>query len=349
MSGGIDSSMSAWYLLQQGFEVIGITFNTVSPLESPESTRFISEAKTLAAKLKIEHHVVDVYDEFKHEVIDYFVDEYLQGRTPNPCIRCNETIKWKLLLEESERLQCDKIATGHYVNVLKKDGFFHIQKGIDPIKDQSYFLWNLPQQTLSKCIFPLGRLTKQQVKDKAEELGFKTMAGKKESMGVCFLHGRDYRDFINELKPQLKKQLAHGEIFNSNKELIGTHDGFPYYTIGQKRGLNLQKNHGECVAKIDATNNRLFTAPKNTLFSDLLILENFIINNPVYLNQPQQVDLRIRGLDCVPPTPGTIKLIDKQIHIQFNEPVWALTPGQSVVFYQDDIVVGGGIVDEIEI
>ncbi|MGQ1783941.1 tRNA 2-thiouridine(34) synthase MnmA [Saccharicrinis sp. GN24d3] len=348
MSGGVDSSMSAWYLQEQGYEVVGITFNTVSPLASPGSRQFILEAKALAAGLHIEHHLIDVYDAFKKEVIDYFVDEYLRGRTPNPCIRCNETIKWKLLLEESERLKCDKISTGHYVNVVKKDGYFHILKGLDPAKDQSYFLWNLPQQTLSKCIFPLGSLHKKLIKEKAKELGFKSMANKKESMGVCFLHGQNYRSFIDEIKPDLRENLDNGEVLNGNGDKIGTHEGFPYYTIGQKRGLNLLKNHGECVAQIDAENNKLITAPKNSLFSDHLIISDYLTNNPYFLNRTQKVDVRIRGLDCVPPTPGTVELIDNQLHIHFNEPVWALTPGQSIVIYQDNIVVGGGIVDDIQ-
>ncbi len=348
MSGGVDSSMAAWYLLQQGYEVVGITFNTVSPLSSPESQQFILEARQLAQKLNFKHHTIDVYDAFKKEVIDYFVDEYLHGRTPNPCIRCNETIKWKLLFEEAERLKCDKISTGHYVNVIKNDGFFHIQKGKDPAKDQSYFLWNLPQHTLAKCIFPLGKLTKTEVKSKANELNFDTLKNKKESMGVCFLHGQDYRDFINEYKPNLKEKLGKGNIMNNQGEIIGTHDGFPYYTIGQKRGLNLQKNQGEYVASIDYKNNRLITAPKKTLLSSHLIIDYYMTYNPSFLNESQQVDLRIRGLDAVSPTPGTIEVINEKLHIYFSEPVWALTPGQSIVFYQNDVIMGGGIVDSVK-
>lgn len=347
MSGGIDSSMAAWYLLQQGYEVVGITFNTVSPLSSSASLHFIQEAKDLAQKLNFEHHVMDVYDDFKRDVIDYFVSEYLKGRTPNPCIRCNETIKWKLLFEESERLNCNKIATGHYVRLIKQDGFYHIKKGSDSIKDQSYFLWNLPQGILQKCLFPLGSFSKKKVKDQAKELGFKTIADKKESMGVCFLQGGDYRDFIYELKPELKDKLANGEVYSHQGEKIGTHNGFPLYTIGQKRGLNLEKNHGECVAAIDATNNRLFTAPKNTLFARDLIINHFLTCNPSFLEHSQKVDIRIRGLDYIPPTPGTIQIINKQLLINFDEPVWALTPGQSIVFYQQEVIVGGGIVDEI--
>ncbi|MCW3804815.1 tRNA 2-thiouridine(34) synthase MnmA [Plebeiibacterium marinum] len=347
MSGGIDSSMSAWYLLQKGYEVVGITFNTVSPLSSPESSHFISEAKNLACKLQFDHHVMDVYDDFKKEVIDYFVAEYLKGRTPNPCIRCNETIKWKLLYEEAQKLQCDYIATGHYVRLIKKDGIAYIQKGVDPLKDQSYFLWNLPQRILNKCIFPLGELLKSKIKIQADELGFKSITEKKESMGVCFLHGSDYRDFINEIKPGIKSKLANGNIINQEGEIIGSHEGFPYYTIGQKRGLALKKNHGECVAKIDAENNILITAPKNTLFSTHLKVSEFLSCNPNFLQQVQNVNIRIRGLDYTTPTPGSIELIADKLHINFNKPVWALTPGQSIVFYQDDMVVGGAIVDDM--
>ncbi len=349
MSGGVDSSMSAWYLLQQGYKVIGVTFNTVSPISSNKSLQFITEAKDMALKLGIEHHIIDVYDKFKTEVVDYFVNEYLTGRTPNPCIRCNETIKWKLLFELSQELGCSKIATGHYVTVVNSNGYYHIKKGIDPNKDQSYFLWNLSQDILEKCIFPLGELLKKQVKEKALELGYDKVSYKKESMGVCFLNGKDYRDFINELKPHLKKDLAQGNIFNENGEKIGTHDGFPYYTIGQKRGLNLTKNHGECVAQIDAKNNRLITARKDELYSSHLVIKNFLIFNPNYLNQSRKVKIRIRGLDAVPPTDGELFIVNNKLHVNFSEPVWALTPGQSIVFYEMDMVVGGGIVDQIQL
>lgn len=234
------------------------------------------------------------------------------------------------------------------MNITEKEGFYHIQKGKDPSKDQSYFLWNLPQSILSRCIFPLGSFLKSEVKDKAAKLGFQSIVKKRESMGVCFLQGQDYRSYINDMRPELKNKLKNGEVWNSTGNKIGTHDGFPYYTIGQKRGINLQADHGEYVAKIDAANNRLITAPKNTLFTKHLMIHTYLTSNPSFLQGPQQVDLRIRGLDAVPPTPGTIELIDKELHIHFSNPVWALTPGQSIVFYQDNIVVGGGIVDNME-
>ncbi len=348
MSGGVDSSMSTWYLQQMNYEVIGITFNTISPISSDNSHQYIKEAKELADKLNIKHHVIDVYDDFKSSVIDYFVDEYLNGRTPNPCIRCNETIKWKLLYEESIKLQCDKIATGHYVRLFQKDNISYIQKGIDPIKDQSYFLWNLPQHILNKCVFPLGNFHKYDVKEKARSLGFNHMAGKKESMGVCFLQGENYRTFIGRLRPEINKQLANGIIKNLNGDVIGEHEGFPLYTIGQKRGLTLNKNHGECVAEIDPENNILITAPKETLYSDSLKIKNYILCNPLPENESMKVDIRIRGLDAVPPTPGVINIKDEALIVLFDTPVWALTPGQSIVLYVNDIVIGGGIVDEYE-
>ncbi len=348
MSGGVDSSMSAWYLQQMDYEVVGITFNTLSPLSSEKSHGYIQEAKDLAQRLSIEHHVMDVYNDFRTSVIDYFVDEYLNGRTPNPCIRCNETIKWKLLYEESERLNCDKIATGHYVRLHHENNISYIQKGVDPVKDQSYFLWNLPQHVLNKCVFPLGNFLKSEVKDKARDLGFNHMAGKKESMGICFLQGENYRDFITRLKPEINQQLAEGIVKNQQGETIGKHDGFPLYTIGQKRGLYLDKNHGEYVSKIDAQNNILVTAPKSTLYSDTLSIHNFVLCDSNNQGEELLVDIRIRGLDAVPPTPGKIIISDKELKVSFDTPVWALTPGQSIVFYTNDIVIGGGIVDHFE-
>ncbi len=347
MSGGVDSSMCAWYLQQQDYEVVGITFNTLSPLSSDESKGFINEAKQLAQKLEFEHHTIDVYDDFKREIIDYFVDEYASGRTPNPCVRCNVTIKWKLLLEYSKKLNCEKIATGHYVNVVQEDGLYYIQKGLDSSKDQSYFLWNLNQEILERCVFPLGSFLKKDVKEKAHSIGFKSLSSKKESMGVCFLQGTDYRDFIRKHNPQSSGNTP-GSIVNNNGEIVGAHDGVANYTIGQKRGLQLTKNHGEYVAQIDAVKNTLLTAPKNHLFSDHLTIEDFMMVDDQLLTEEQQVDIRIRGLDAVPPTPGTIGLRDGLLHVQFSEPVWAITPGQSIVFYKKNLVIGGGFANQVE-
>ncbi len=347
MSGGVDSSMCAWYLLQMNYEVVGITFNTLSPLSSEDSKSFIHEAKELANNLNFEHHTIDVYEDFKHNIIDYFVDEYAAGRTPNPCIRCNVTIKWKLLLEYAEKLKCDKISTGHYVNVEKRDNFYYIRKGLDSSKDQSYFLWNLNQETLKRCLFPLGNYVKKEVKEKAHSLGFKSISTKKESMGVCFLHGTDYREFIREYNPHSPGNKP-GIIKNSDGETIGNHEGVAHYTIGQKRGLHLAKNHGEYVAQIEAESNTLITSPKNHLFSDKLIIEDFMMVDPTFLDEVQNVDIRIRGLDALPPTPGTILLIDEKLHIAFSKPVWALTPGQSIVFYREDLVVGGGFANQVD-
>ncbi len=348
MSGGVDSSMTAWYLLQQGFEVIGVTFNIVSPLSSDTSKDFIVEAKTLAEKLHFHHYVFDAYEEFQRSVVKYFTDEYLAGRTPSPCIHCNNTIKWKFLYEEAERLGCDYISTGHYVRLIKRNEDYHIQKGIDPLKDQSYFLWNLPQYILKKCIFPLGSKMKKDVKQKALELGFRNISHKKESMGVCFLQGQNYRDFLLATNMKSHKNMTKGIVKNSSGETIGTHEGVALYTIGQKRGLQLSKNQGEYVATLDGKNNIITTAMKEELHSSSLKINDYSFANPNYLNSPKEVDIRIRGYDCVPPTPGTIKLLDQQLVVHFSNPVWAITPGQSIVFYEySDIVVGGGIVDEV--
>ncbi len=348
MSGGVDSSMTAWFLLQQGFEVIGVTFNIVSPLSSISSKDFIIEAKSLADKLHFHHYVFDAYEDFQNSVVKYFTDEYLAGRTPSPCIHCNNTIKWKFLYEEAKRLGCDYISTGHYVRLTNKNNIYHIQKGIDPLKDQSYFLWNLPQHILQKCIFPLGSKNKKEVKQKALELGYKNISHKKESMGVCFLQGQNYRDFLLSTDNKSHKNMSEGVVKNRLGETIGTHDGIALYTIGQKRGLQLNKNQGEYVATLDAQNNIITTSPKKELHSSSLKINDYSFANPNYLDFPKEVDIRIRGYDCVPPTPGTIEIINQQLVVHFNTPVWAITPGQSVVFYEDsDIVVGGGIVDEV--
>ncbi|MCU4166568.1 tRNA 2-thiouridine(34) synthase MnmA [Carboxylicivirga caseinilyticus] len=338
MSGGMDSSMSAVLLLRQGYEVIGATLQTHTEADDKN----ILDAQKLAQSLNIEHHLIDCRDDFKKEVIHYFADEYLNGRTPNPCVYCNQTIKWKYLLELATKLNCDYIATGHYVRVIQENNHFYIQKGIDSNKDQSYFLWNLSQEVLSKAIFPLGQLKKSEVRDLASELGYQNIADKKESMGVCFLAGTDYREYLKKLLKEDHPSFQPGPVLDLNNKTLGHHDGFPFYTIGQRRGIEGVAN-GKCVVKIDPVKKALIAGSRDDLYTNNLVLKEYSLTPNSTLWQDREVFIRVRGYDSVPGYQGTIAFCNEGLDVQFNENVWAVTPGQSIVFYQDDKLIGGGI------
>lgn len=341
MSGGMDSSMAAVLLKQQGYEVIGATLLTYADEDLPG----IQEARQLAANLKIEHHTIDCKAAFEKEVIAYFVEDYLNGRTPNPCIRCNETIKWKYLLEKADQLECEHIATGHYVQRCTEGETHYIVKGVDPAKDQSYFLWNLSQDVLRRALFPLGQLHKQEVRELARSLGYHHFADKKESMGVCFLSGTNYKDFLTTILPDDHTALQPGEVLNEQKQIIACHEGFPFYTLGQKKGID-QLPKGHCVVAIEPKHNRLHTAHRDTLYDTEVTCEHYQLTPDTLQWQNRRVFIRIRGIDSVPGYNGTVAIIDDTLHVNFDTPVWGLMPGQSIVVYQDNKVIGGGIVPD---
>ncbi|MCU4156238.1 tRNA 2-thiouridine(34) synthase MnmA [Carboxylicivirga sp. A043] len=339
MSGGMDSSMSAVLLQQQGYEVIGATLQTHT--DATDSS--IIAAQKLAKERNIAHHLIDCRKEFEETVIQYFTDEYLNGRTPNPCIKCNETIKWKLLLELAQKLDCEFIATGHYVQKACVNGQYFIKKGEDPNKDQSYFLWNLSQKVISKALFPLGALHKEEVRQLARQLGYGEIADKKESMGVCFLAGTDYRHYLTNLLSEDHPAFSPGEVIDEQKNVLGHHDGFPFYTIGQRRGIEGVAK-GKCVIAIKPETKQLIAGEKDSLNTKSLTLKDFSICKDEYLWKNKKLFIRIRGLDSVPGYWGHINIINHQLHIDFDEKVWAITPGQSIVIYTNDMIIAGGIV-----
>ena len=340
MSGGIDSSAAALILQEQGYEVAGMTLLTYkSEAESP----WVQDARELASTLGIEHHVIDSRKEFKRDVIDYFVNSYLKGETPNPCIRCNEVIKWKFLFDISGQLGCDHISTGHYVQKAEKNGLFYIRKGVDPAKDQSYYLWNIGQDVLKKALFPLGAFTKEDIRKFSEKHVFFKRKKKKESMGVCFLQNNNYRDYLKTVLPANHPALQKGDIVDAENNIIGKHNGFPFYTIGQKRHIeNIPP--GYCVTKINAEKNRLVVGKRDELLTTAVTIKTFRITPDTSLWQDKKVFIRIRGVDKVPGYFGHLTTDGNSMTVTFDEPVWALTPGQSLVFYHDDWVIGGGIV-----
>ena len=232
MSGGTDSSVAAILLLEQGYEVIGITFRFWEDGDNKQ----LNDAVLLANQLGIEHIIFDARKIFKETVVGYFVDEYLSGRTPFPCVKCNNELKWKLILEEADRLGCEKVAMGHYTRILHENNHYFISEGVDPDKDQSFFLWGLTQEQLVRIIFPLGGFYKTEVRKMAADRGFKSVSEKKDSLGACFCSG-DYRPFLKSQLKEPEKLIYPGNYIDEAGKVLGQHQGFPLYTVGQRRGL----------------------------------------------------------------------------------------------------------------
>lgn len=351
MSGGVDSSVAAAILLERGYEVIGATiapFDTGAE-ENPEvaaarKKTSIDDAAEVCSKLGIRHLVFDFSDIFRREVIDYFVSEYLNGRTPNPCVHCNPIIKWGLLLEKADSLDAAFIATGHYANVIFDDaeGRYFIRKGADNKKDQSYFLWKLTQKQLKRTIFPLGGMTKDETREKAKEIGL-SIHQKADSQEVCFIPDDDYRNFLRKILPDIDEKIGKGRIIFEGKE-AGTHSGFPFYTIGQRKGLRITHKCPLYVEKIIAEENIVEVKEGKHLFKEELTAFN--VNFQKYNTFPQEKKFtaKIRYKDKG--TPVFVKYMDNgRIEVKFVNPARAITPGQSIVIYDGDDIAAGGIID----
>ncbi len=338
MSGGTDSSMAAIYLQEQGFDVHGITFLMFLD-EIGEQPAFISEAKSLAVKLGIHHYICDVRDAFHQTVIAHFVDEYKNGRTPNPCIYCNENFKWKLLAEKADELGIVKIATGHYAQIVNYNGQKCIAKGEDVAKDQSYFLYRLPQQILERAVFPLGKLTKKAIKDDAEQRGLLKLASKKESMGICFLKNQGIASLLSKYIPTPEL----GDVVDVHGTVLGSHSGYYKFTVGQKKGLEGIIPLDCCVTAINSESNKLIVGATEKLMVSTVLLTDCIIHDQHGLGK-NILNIRVRGIDSVPFHLGSVTIRDNNsLLIKFEQPVWNITPGQSVVIYDDNRILAGGI------
>lgn len=354
MSGGVDSSVAAALLVEQGYNVIGVTMKTynfdevggnVGNETSCCGLDAINDARMVAVKLGIPHYVVDFTEQFGREVIDDFVDEYLKGRTPNPCVICNQKIKWGELIKKAEALGASYIATGHYARVDYDDSSrrYRILRALSNTKDQSYALWGLSQEALSKTMFPLGELTKPEVRDLAAKYGLKT-ATKRESYEICFVADDDYRRFLQERIPNLSTRLGDGDIVFDGK-VVGTHKGFPFYTIGQRTGIG---SYGEkvYVTEIDSTTNTIQIGRHNDLMQRGLIANNVNLVSFAEIPDGFLVRAKVRYKDDA--TPATVfRNDDGTLRVVFDEPKRAITPGQSVVMYDEERLVGGGVIDKI--
>lgn len=340
MSGGIDSSVAAMLLLEQGYELVGVTFRTFDSIRESClakekgccSVESIMEAKHLAEQLGFEHHILDFRSIFREHVISNFTSEYMHGRTPNPCVLCNSHIKWGELLRAADEYGCERIATGHYARIRKENNRFYLRRAADQKKDQTYFLWMLTEENLSRTIFPLGDLTKDQVRELARTHGFEKLSQKRESQEICFVPDNDYRRFLQEQGCVIEA----GDYINREGQVLGRHEGFPCYTIGQRKGLGIALGSPMFVTDIDAETNCVTLGSHDELYTrEVLIRDGFWRGRS---DEPVLAQIRYRSL------PTQANYIPSEQKLIFDEPVWAVTPGQSAVIYQDDCLVGGGFI-----
>lgn len=337
MSGGVDSFVTALLLQQRGYEVIGVTLELWGKNE-------LTGVQEICRGLRIPLISRNGEELFRRVVVSSFVDGYLSGYTPSPCWICNSYVKWELLAGIATELDAPFIATGHYVRIVRKDERYYIRKGVDVCKDQSYFLWGVSQDILARAITPLGDYTKAEVKAWALARGYEEMARKKESMGICFLRGMDYRDFIRQYAGE-KAEQKPGGIFDRAGRLVGEHSGLLNYTVGQKRGIPVADGQVLYVAAMNPEENRIVVDRKTGLQSmTLVVREVNAVCRPDLL--AADVKVKIRGLGLNPE--GCVRVEElrgNRVHVSFSDPAWAVAPGQPVAFYRGDLLVGGGIAE----
>lgn len=335
MSGGTDSSVSAMLLRDAGYEVVGVTFRFY---ETGGNRDDLNDAVSLASQLGIRHIVYDARELFSETVIRYFTDEYMNGRTPVPCVLCNNRLKWMLLCRIADENGIGHISSGHYANIDFFDGHYYIACGSDPDKDQSFFLWGLKQEVLKRIIFPLGSHTKQQVRAFAAEKGFEKVSRKKDSIGVCFCPG-DYRSFLRNRVPE--GRIIPGFFEDENGKIIGRHQGYPFYTVGQRRGLGINLQKPVFVKEIRPETNRIILADLKSSEKTKMILKEYHLINPDDFIDPVICKIRYRKQATL----ARVENIGEEyLNVTFLDPVTSVAPGQSAVFYRDNRVLGGGII-----
>jgi len=349
MSGGVDSSVAACLLKEQGYDVIGVTMQ-IWQEEEPEQVEenggccglsAVDDARRVAWSLDIPYYVMNFRKEFKECVMDYFVDEYLHGHTPNPCIACNRYVKWEALLARSMEIGADYIATGHYARVMQlPNGRYTIQNSVTAAKDQTYALYNLTQEQLSRTLMPVGAYTKDEIRQIAESHGLE-VAKKKDSMEICFIPDNDYAGFIER---NVEDVPGPGNFVDMDGNVIGRHKGITHYTVGQRKGLNLAMGRPVFVTEIRPETNEVVIGDNEDVFSDHLICGNvnWMAVDGLH-GEEKTVMAKIRyshkGAPCV-----IRELEDGRVECRFETPQRAITPGQAVVFYENDYVFGGGTI-----
>lgn len=350
MSGGIDSTVTALMLHNQGYEVVGITMKTWDYAASGGGKKetgccnldSFNDARQAAVDHGFPHYILDIREEFGDHVINNFVEEYMAGRTPNPCVLCNTHIKWSALLKRANALNCDFIATGHYVKVREENSRFVLSKAKDLTKDQSYVLWGLGQDCLSRSIYPLGDYLKTEVRQLAFDMGYTELSKKAESYEICFVPDNDYRGFLKRRIPTLEEEVDGGNFVMTDGKVVGKHRGYPFYTIGQRKGLEIALGRPVFVTKIIPETNTVVLGDAADLQESAMQVGgiNMIKYNHIPNNMEAVTKIRYKdaGSESVLHNDGDM------VNVHFTHAVSSIAPGQSAVFYEGDDVIGGGII-----
>lgn len=351
MSGGIDSTVAAMLLQEQGYDLVGVTYRTFDSIskgcmEKEKgccSVDSLFEAKRMALELGFEHHILDIRQEFKDTVIADFIREYLHGRTPNPCVVCNSTIKWGKIIETADELGCRYVSTGHYARIGHQNGRWYLRKGADESKDQTYFLWTLTQENLARTLFPLGELTKPEVRKIALEHGYEKLSKKVESQEICFIPENDYRTFLAENVDNYAEKYGPGNFVDTRGNKLGTHKGFPNYTIGQRKGLGIALGQPMFVVAIHPENNTVVLGTKDELQGKTFYAMKVNLMKYAMIPEGLEVTAKIRYRN----SGGKASLYPEsdRIRVVFHEEMDSITPGQSAVFYENEDMIGGGIIE----
>ncbi|WP_347839365.1 tRNA 2-thiouridine(34) synthase MnmA [uncultured Draconibacterium sp.] len=337
MSGGIDSSVAAMLLQEQGYTLIGITF--IFSGTDADNHHFLNDARTLARHLNIEHLTIDLRAEFEEIVVRYFIKEYTKGNTPFPCAYCNPVLKFHYLNKYAVEYKCNYIATGHYV----RTGYFNQKKylyqGLDPDKDQAFFLWGLKREIVDKLIFPLGEFNKIQIRSIAKEKGFYALSEKKDSLGICFIEGNDYRKFLEKRGVKSKP----GNFVDPEGKVLGKHQGIFNYTIGQRRGLGLNYNFPLFVAEIRLDDNEIVLAKYEELYRTKILIENYYVIDKEIVKQGVALHVKVRYRLQLTACKLNI-LSDTETEVELLEPEAMIAPGQTAVLFHDERLIGGGFI-----
>jgi tRNA-specific 2-thiouridylase len=349
MSGGVDSSVAAIMLHEQGYEVIGLTMKTWDYASAGGSSKetgccsldSINDARALAVGYGFPHYILDIRSEFGNYVIDNFVDEYLAGRTPNPCVLCNTHIKWEALLKRADKLDCEFIATGHYANIRQQDsGRYVVSKGKDENKDQSYVLWGVSQENLARTQFPLGSFSKPEIRQMAMDMGQVELAGKSESYEICFVPDNDYRAFLRHKVEDLDERVAGGNFVLADGTIVGKHKGYPFYTIGQRKGLGVAFGHPMFVTQINPATNTVVLGTQDQLERKEAWVRNLNLVKYETIAEPLETVTKIRYKDAG--STSSIVQVGEHMKVDFHHNVSGIAPGQSAVFYEGNDLLGGG-------
>ena len=352
MSGGVDSSAAAGLLVREGYDVVGLTmklFDYRAGEALPDLQRRccnvegLQRAETVCRSLNIPHYSIDLRAEFKYYIIQDFISEYIEGRTPNPCVRCNTYLKWGSLFEQAQALGCDRLATGHYARLQQIGDEFHLLRASDRGKDQVYALWGIPADKLPRTLFPLGSITKRRVRQIAADLGLES-AQTPESQEICFIPDGHYSDFLITHRPDVFGSMERGELLEEgvgNLRPVGRHPGYPFYTVGQRQGLGGGYDEARYVLRVESETNRVIIGKKAQLFEkDFLVDQlNWLIPMPV---GPIRADVQVRYRSRAAPASISPGNSGSRFMVQFDEPVEAIAPGQSAVFFQGERLIGGG-------